>query len=180
MVKRNLVKVPKELMKLHKDIYFTADIFFVNKIPFFLTLSRKIMFTAVNHLANRTVPQIFNAFKEIFTYYLQCGFRTTTIGMDGEFAPLKPLILAMPGGPHVNLASANEHVPDIERHIRVVKERIRATRYGLPFQQIPQLTVIHMVLLVVKMLNYFPPKGGVSTHISPKTIMSGNTGRMRG
>ena len=35
--------------------------------------------------------------------------------------------------------------------------------------------VTHMVLLVVKMLNYFAPKGGVSTHISPKTIMSGET-----
>ena len=63
VVKRDLVKVPKELMKIHKDIYLTADIFFVNKIPFFLTLSRRIMCTAVHHLANRTVPQIFNEFK---------------------------------------------------------------------------------------------------------------------
>ena len=30
-----------------------------------------------------------------------------------------------------------------------------------------------MVLNCVKMLNYFPPKGGVSDAISPKTIMSG-------
>ena len=95
--------------------------------------------------------------------------------MDKEFAPLKPLIAAMPGGPYVNLTSANEHVPDIERRIRVVKERSCATRHGLPFQRIPQLMVTHMVLLVVKMLNYFPPKGGVSTHISPKKIMSGKT-----
>ena len=69
----------------------------MNKIPFFLTLSRRIMFTAVHHLANRTVPQTFNAFKEIFTYYLQCGFRITTIGMDGEFAPLKPLVAVSVG-----------------------------------------------------------------------------------
>ena len=124
-------------MKLHKDIYLTADIFFVNKIPLLITLSRRIMFTAVHHLANLTVPQIFNAFKEIFTFYLQRGFRITTIGMDKEFAPLKPLIAAMPGGPHVNLTSANEHVTDIERCIRVVKERSRTTRHGLPFQRIP-------------------------------------------
>ena len=133
------------------------------------------MFIAVHHIANRTVPYIFNAIKEIFTYYFQCGFRITTIGVDGEFSPLKPLIMAMPGGPHVNLASTNEHVPDIERCIRVVKERSRATHHRLPFQRIPQLMVIQMVLLVVKILNYFPPKGGVSTHISPKTIMSGET-----
>jgi hypothetical protein len=36
----------------------TTDIFFVNKVPFFLTLSRKIYFTAVNNLADRTVLQI--------------------------------------------------------------------------------------------------------------------------
>jgi hypothetical protein len=49
---RDYVKVPTELMKLHSEVFLTADIFFVNKIPFFLTLSRKICFTAVNHLAN--------------------------------------------------------------------------------------------------------------------------------
>ena len=111
------------------------------------------MFTAVHQLENPTVPQIFNTFKEILTYYLQRGFGFTTIGMAGEFDPLKTLIVVMPGGTQVNLTSANEHVPDIECRIRVVKERSRATHPGLPFQRIPQLMVTHMVLLVVKMLN---------------------------
>jgi hypothetical protein len=64
-VARDYVKVPKELLKLHKEVFLTTDILFVNKIPFFLTLSRKICFTAVNHLADRTVPQIFKPFKEM-------------------------------------------------------------------------------------------------------------------
>jgi hypothetical protein len=38
-VARDYVKVPKELLKLHKEVLLTTDIFFVNKIPFFLTLS---------------------------------------------------------------------------------------------------------------------------------------------
>jgi hypothetical protein len=33
--------------------------------------------------------------------------------------------------------------------------------------------VTHMVFFVVKLLNYFPAKSGVSTQFSPKTIMSG-------
>jgi hypothetical protein len=65
-VAKDYVMVPKELMKLHKEVFLTADIFFVNKIPFFLTFSRKICFTAVNHLADRTVTQIFKAFKEMY------------------------------------------------------------------------------------------------------------------
>jgi hypothetical protein len=56
LVARDYVNVPKELLKLHKEFFLTTDIFFVNKILFFLTLSQKICFTAVNHLADRTVP----------------------------------------------------------------------------------------------------------------------------
>jgi hypothetical protein len=122
-VSRDYVKIPKELLNLHREVFLTADIFFVNKIPFFLTFSQKNYFTAVNQLANRTVPQMFQAFKEACQCYLQRGFRITALHADGEFAPLKILIESVPGGPMVNLASANEHVPEIERRIRTVKER---------------------------------------------------------
>ena len=49
----DLVKVPEELVKLNKDIYLTADIFFVKGIPFILSLSTKICFTDVNNFANK-------------------------------------------------------------------------------------------------------------------------------
>jgi hypothetical protein len=35
--------------------------------------------------------------------------------------------------------------------------------------------MIHIVLNAVKMLNFFPTKGGISNTLSPKTIMSGET-----
>jgi hypothetical protein len=86
-----------------------------------------------------------------------------------------PLIEAIPGGPHVNLASKNEHVPEIEWRIHVVKERVRATRHGLPFSRIPKLLAIHIVLNSIKILNCFPMKGGISDTLSPRAIMSGET-----
>ena len=39
--------------------------------------------------------------------------------------------------------------------------------------KIPVIMVIHMVITCVKMLNFFPPRGGVSETMSPKEIMSG-------
>jgi hypothetical protein len=55
-VATDFMKVPMKLLKLHKEVFLTVDIFLVNKIPFFvLTLSHKICFTAVKHLADRTV-----------------------------------------------------------------------------------------------------------------------------
>jgi hypothetical protein len=52
----------------------TIDIFFVNSIPFFITLSRVLYFTTVTHLLNRSLGQILKALKGIFYYYLQQGF----------------------------------------------------------------------------------------------------------
>ena len=56
IVARDQVKIPVGMIKFYKEVFLTWDIFFVKKIPFFLTLSWKIYFTSVNHLANGTVP----------------------------------------------------------------------------------------------------------------------------
>ena len=50
VVARDQVKIPLGLIKFHKKVFLTCDIFFVNKISFFLTLSQNIYFTEVNHL----------------------------------------------------------------------------------------------------------------------------------
>jgi hypothetical protein len=56
-----------------------------------------------------------------------------------------------------------------------VKEQCRATLHSLPFHTIPKLMTIHIVLNVIKLLIFFPTKGGVSDTLSPNTIMSGET-----
>jgi hypothetical protein len=174
-VATDFVKVPTAILKLHRYVTLAADLFFVNRIPFFLTYSRRICFTGVNHLADRFTKTIFKAYHQIHYFYLKRGFHITTLNVDGEFAPLQVPIQSMPGRPEVNLRSANKHVPEIERRIRVVKERARSFRHSLPFNRIPKLLTIHIVFVAVKLLNHFPPKGGISDTISPKTIMTGET-----
>jgi hypothetical protein len=71
---------------------------------------------------NRT--RAFQGLQRDLPIYLHRGFRITTVHADGEFSPLKTLTESLPGGPRLNLASSNEHVPEIERRIRVVKEHI--------------------------------------------------------
>ena len=67
-------------------------------------------------------------------FYKRRGFKIRTVHTDGEFEPLKRMVEAKPNAPTINLAVANEHVPEIERLIRVVKERSRALRHSLPFK----------------------------------------------
>ena len=116
-VPTDIIEIPMEIRQLHRHVTLSIDIFFMNKIPFFLTLSRKICFTTVTHLANRKTVTIFAAFKSIFTYYLQKGFQVVTVTVDNEFAPLAELMYDPPGAPTLNLTSASEHEPYIERRI---------------------------------------------------------------
>ena len=74
-----------------------------------------------------------------------------------------------------NLTSANEHVPEIERIIRALKERCRATRHSLPFMRLPVILTINIVLNNVKLLGYFPTTTGILTTISTRAIMTGET-----
>lgn len=52
----------------------------------------------------------------------------SNIYMDQEFECLRDLLKNDPVtcGATLNCSSANEHVPEIERRIRVIKERARA------------------------------------------------------
>ena len=173
VVIQDVVKVPTEIRQYHKSVTLSIDIFFVNGIPYFATLSLRICFLSVTHLTNRKIPTIFSALWAMHNFYLQKGFQIVFIKGDGEFKPLEEKMSELFGGLTMNLASANEHVPDIEQKIQVIKERVRAVVYSMPVNALPPLVVVHAVLFVTKQLNLFPVKGGISTQFSPRQIMTG-------
>jgi hypothetical protein len=55
--------------------------------------------------------------------------------MDSQFEKLRGDLDDMQIG--LNTVSNNKHVPDIERHIRTMKERTRSTYNMLPFKTMP-------------------------------------------
>jgi hypothetical protein len=156
VVRQDVIEIPKEIWELHKDVTLTIDIFFVNKIPFFTTYSLVICFLLVTHLSNRKALTIFNELKSMCGYYLQQGFQIVFIKSEGEFAPLEAWMATVYGAPKLNLASANKHIPKIERKIWVIKERVRAVIYSIPFKSLPARMLVHTVLFVTKQLNLFP------------------------
>jgi hypothetical protein len=75
----------------------------------------------------------------------------------------------------LNTASHAEHVPEIERHIWTIKERMRCIYNTLPFQRMPDRMVIEMVYASNFWLNSFPPESGISDTLSPRAIITGQT-----
>jgi len=75
-------------------------------------------------LADKKIPTVVNAYKEIHLLYLSHGLHITTLAVEGEFPPMQGFIQALPNGPRVNLTSAGEHVPEAEGCIQAVKEHV--------------------------------------------------------
>ena len=69
------IKIPKDIANIKKTVFITTDIFFVNRIPFFISMRRKTDFVGVSHLKGRTAAIILYAFKAVFRFYLQQDFR---------------------------------------------------------------------------------------------------------
>jgi hypothetical protein len=88
--------------------------------------------------------------------------------MDMEFKKLRDLL------PNValNTMAAQEHVGEIERKIRMIKERARGTISTLPYEMLPKLIIIALMHFCVMWMNSFPVKLGVSEKYSPRELVS--------
>jgi hypothetical protein len=106
------------------------------------------------------VPSLVGSVKRIQQLYMQQGFQITSALMDGQFECIRLELAGM--GIHLNTVSAGEHVPEVERYIRTVKEWVRSIYNTHPFQRMPTLLIVEMVISCVQWLNNFPTRGGVS------------------
>ena len=163
--------LPWETMSQYRDVTLTADIFFVNKIMFFVTRSRHIHFSTVETIANRQPDTIIKAFTNVRNIYLRRGFTISYLLADGEFEHLRGYMSSL--AITLNTASNDEHVPDIERHIRTIKERARCIYNTLPFHKMPDRLIIEMVVASNFWLNCFPSESGISDVLSPRAIITG-------
>ena len=165
--------VPVTIMEHYQNVTLAADIMTVNQhICFFMSVSRNIQFGTGEHITNMAVPTLVKSVKQIQQLYMQRGFRITEVLMDGQFEPTRGDLAVM--GILLNTVLADEHVPEVERYIRTIKERVRSVYNSLPFKRVPVLMITEMVALSVLWLNSFPQKGGVSKTMSLRGIVVGS------
>jgi hypothetical protein len=167
----NTVDLPATVMSHYQDIVLAADIMFVNGIPFFVTISRNIKFGTAEMIQNQQAKTILTAINQVKATYVKRGFNITTLLMDGQFDSLRGELSNM--GITLNTVANAEHVPEIERHIRTVKERVRCVYNTLPFTQLTARMIIELVYYSTFWLNSFPAEGGVSDTLSPRAIVTG-------
>ena len=162
------VSIPPNLIDLHKYVTLVGDVMFVNGIPFLVTMSRRIRFITVQHVPDRKASALANVMKQVMNLYSRAGFVCQTALMDGEFEPLKAKLV---GSIEVNTTAKNEHVGEIERKIRSLKDRCRCMVAAMPFAVLPNIVIKAMVTNAVMLMNAHIDKQGVSTELSPREIV---------
>jgi len=158
-------------LEKYGDVTIAIDIMAINKIPFVITVSRHIHFGTAKLICNKSKTTIMTLIQQVVRAYHARGFRVRNILGDGGFECIRNSLADM--GIMLNVASRNEHVPEVERYIRTVKERVRAIASILPFRQYPPRLIAEMVYNAVFWLNTFPHKDSVHATISPRTLITG-------
>ena len=110
------------------------------------------------------------ALDEVFRVYNQNGYTIAVIHANREF---KPLLQSLEDDKSVklNLAAANELVPEIERTNRMFKECLRACYHSLPYKNRHRALLLAMVEDCAYKTNFFPVKVGLSQYYSPWTLV---------
>jgi hypothetical protein len=79
------VEIPKEIIYLNRELKVAADLLFVNGLPFVTSISRNVKFTTIEHVTNRSEPNLIKSLLNIVSRYKAQGFTPSTALMDHKF-----------------------------------------------------------------------------------------------
>jgi hypothetical protein len=167
---QDTIEVPKALKLAQKDVSLCIDTFFVNKMLFLHTISNKIHYRTSQGLPDWETKTYIHYLEVVFKVYWKASFEIRYVCADQEFeGVLRDMVNEYKFIP--NIALEKEHVPVVERSIRVVKERCQATFHGNPFKSLPRILMKAVVQECTSKLNFFLVRGGCSDVYSPRTIL---------
>ncbi len=167
-VRVKYARIPKDFIQLHKYMTLVADLMFVNGLPFLVTSLQGISLVTIKHLRSQNAKRLVHTLEQVLRIYGSAGFVVQTTMMDMEFDKLKNLLAHVA----LNTTAAREHVREIERKIRVIKERARGMINTLPYKKLPRLMVIELLHFCIMWMKSFLVRSGISDKWSPRELVS--------
>ena len=161
--------LPADIAKHHSKVTLCLDFFYVQHLPFIHAISRKIGYRQAVSVPDWTKETMLSFISKSIAEYTKRGFEVMDIHADKEFECLRELM----GNVFLEICGPDEHVPEVERSIRTMKETMRATAHGLLYCRLLKLMIAKLVAMATHCLNGFPKDDGVSEHMSPHSIITG-------
>jgi hypothetical protein len=166
-MRTNYAQIPQIILERYQLITLAVDVMFVNRVPFLVSVSRGLNLITAECTPTCTAKTLASKIDQIAHLYARGGFTVGTVLMDNKFKKLCPLVPCL----DINTTATQEHVPEIEQCIRLIKKQGRGILNTLPFKQMPQVMLIELIYHVVLWLNAFPSQSGVSNSLSPRELV---------
>ena len=125
------IRIPRIIIYIHPTVDISVYFLFIQSVAFLHTISRGFEFLTVEMIHSRkaNTNDMKNGLKRVITLYHARGVHVNQINTDNEFECIKNDILPT----NLNIVAAEEHVREIERSIRTMKEGTRCGVQRLPY-----------------------------------------------
>ena len=171
MNKPSVVKIDPIMRPLHQLQILHVDIMFVEGIPFLISVCQPLGLVMVDRIPDRKLNTLKKALSKHINHLHNHNFIVDTILSDGEggISALQDELLA--NNIRYNPSGPGQHVPIVERKIRLIKERVRAHIHSLPFN-LSQTLLVYLIYYVVSCINMLPNHNRMD-EASPKELLTG-------
>ena len=116
-VTTDYVQIPRVIRERHQLVTLAVDVMFVNGVPFLVSVARGLNLVTAEFTPSRTAKKLALGITRMIDFYARGGFQVGTILMNNEFEKLQNLVPILA----INTTAAKEHVPEVERKIRLIK-----------------------------------------------------------
>jgi len=144
-VTTDYMQIPRATLEQYQLVTLAVDVMFVNGVPFLVSVARGLNLVTAKFTSSRTAKQLAAGITQIIDLYARGGFQVGTVLMDNEFEKLRNLMPILA----INTTAAKEHIPEVRRKIRLIKERGKGILNTLPFKKMPRLMLIELAYHVV-------------------------------
>ena len=163
------ISIPKYILQHHKHVTLSADFFYAQGMPFLHTIAKKIRLLTGTQTSNRSKKVMLSELFRVFQIYESRGFKIANLHADAEFECIRNEILPI----ELTTTAADEHVGDVERSIRTIKEALRCIIHSLPYKKYTKLMINKLITYVLRNRNQLPARNGISDCLSPLSMVMG-------
>merc|ERR1712086_178604 len=105
---------------------------FINQCRFLVSYNKALQYGTLHRLMDASQPNLEKTLKEINRIYHRRGFRLSHLLADNQFQCLQDCANIL--NIHLTVVPADGHVHEVERFIRLLKERCRGLYNTTPFK----------------------------------------------
>ena len=166
------VQIPKTIMDHHNTDVLNMDYMYVQKVSFHHSISTNYKYRTTKPIRGKKKPNARDTVrcsKKAVNKYHARQVGIIQINADNEFTALEGKMANIA----LNIVAAGEHVGNIERSIRTIKEHTRCTVHRLPYRRYPTEMVCGAVIKADKDINMRIHDDGVSRDLPPGSLIEG-------